>query len=72
MVADDNEIYVAKIVKENSNDISKNNELLKVYKNVSSTEIKKKLYSSYDIFLNTKYNIKINEKTLERVKNYFK
>ncbi len=72
LVADDNEIYVAKIVKENSNDISKNNELLKVYKNVSSTEIKKKLYSSYDIFLNTKYNIKINEKTLERVKNYFK
>ena len=69
---DDDEIYVAKIVKETSNDLSKNDELLNVYKNISSTEIKKKLYSSYDIFLNTKYNIKINEKTLERVKNYFK
>ena len=30
------------------------------------------MYLSYDNFLNSKYKIKINEKTLERVKNYFK
>ena len=30
------------------------------------------MYTSYDFYLNNKYKIKINEKTLERVKNYFK
>ena len=29
------------------------------------------MYSSYDFHLNNKYKIKINEKTFERVKNYF-
>ena len=29
------------------------------------------IYNSYDIYLNKKYKVKINEKTLERVKNYF-
>ena len=46
--------------------------MLGLYKEQSSTSIKNNLYSSYDIFLNSKYSIKINEKTIERVKNYFK
>ena len=29
------------------------------------------MYGSYDLFLNEKYKVKINQKTLERVKNYF-
>ena len=29
-------------------------------------------YFSYDLFINDKYKVKINEKTLERVKNYFR
>jgi len=27
---------------------------------------------SYDLFLNNRYRVVVNEKTLERVKNYFK
>ena len=30
------------------------------------------MYSSYDYLLNKKYKVKINQKTLERVKNYYK
>ena len=33
---------------------------------------RKTIYSSYDYLLNDKYKIKINQKTLERVKNYFR
>ena len=32
---------------------------------------KSDIFSSYDFLLNKKYKIKINQKTLERVKNYF-
>ena len=35
-------------------------------------KIKNKIYQSYDTYLNLKYDIVINEKTLERVKNYFR
>ena len=30
------------------------------------------MYSSYDALLNKKYKVKINQKTLERVKNYYR
>ena len=38
----------------------------------SNNFIKNKIFQSYDVYLNSKYTIKINEKTLERVKNYFR
>ena len=46
--------------------------LFLTYKKQANDEIKDTIFSSYDLFLNSKYNIKINEKTLERVKNYFR
>ena len=42
------------------------------YQNIGNLKIKNNIFSSYDYFLNKKYKIKINEKTLERVKNYFR
>ena len=42
------------------------------YQNIGNLKIKNNIFSSYDYFLNNKYKIKINEKTLERVKNYFR
>ena len=33
---------------------------------------RKSILKSYDTFLNDKYTVDINQKTLERVKNYFK
>ena len=38
----------------------------------SNKNIKSNLYSTYDILLNKKYKIKINQNTLDRVKNYFR
>ena len=73
MIADKNDnVYVAKILKESLIKVSKNDKSLKKYKKQSNDDIKNKMYLSYDNFLNSKYKIKINEKTLERVKNYFK
>ena len=43
-----------------------------IYSKISNNKIKKKLYNSYDLYLNTKYDVDINQNTLERVKNYFK
>ena len=73
LIADDNDnIFIAKILKEDFKEVSKTDKIIKLYEEQSSSNIKKNLYSSYDIFLNSKYKIKINEKTIERVKNYFK
>ena len=32
---------------------------------------KNTLLKSYDLFLNNKYNVSLNQKTIERVKNFF-
>ena len=42
------------------------------YKNLSTNNLNQEVLTSYDFYLNQKYNIKINEQTLERVKNYFR
>jgi len=65
-------IYLVKIVKINNENISKNSGKFKSFKNQSKIKLRDQMYSSYDISLSDKYEVKINEKTLERVKNYFK
>ena len=45
------------------------------YKSFVTTQLsndRKNILQSYDTFLNNKYTVDINQKTLERVKNYFK
>ena len=44
----------------------------KIFNSEANKKIKDKMYSSYDLLLNNKYKVKINQKTLERVKNYYK
>ena len=68
----DNNIYLIKIIDISYKNISKNSKKFLQYKKVADDEIKSSIYDSYDFFLNSKYNIKINEKTLKRVKNYFR
>ena len=48
------------------------NEKIRNYKNLSTNNLNQEVLTSYDFYLNQKYNIKINEQTLERVKNYFR
>ena len=66
----DKNIYLAKIEKILSNDLSDKNDLSD-YTIKANIQIKNDLYSSYDYLINDKYKITINQNTLERIKNYF-
>ena len=67
----DKNIYLAKIEKILSNDLSDKNDLSN-YTIKANMQIKNDLYSSYDYLINDKYKITINQNTLERIKNYFR
>ena len=54
------------------NNISKNSKNFARYTNQANLKIRDQMFTSYDFFLNGKYKVKINQKTLERVKNYFR
>ena len=66
---DKNNIYLAK-VKSFENEIVVK-EKLEAYDNKHNSNIKNTMLKSYDLFLNEKYNVILNQKTIERVKNYF-
>ena len=73
LVADNEKnIYLLKILNQKINKDFKDNELKNIYMLEANYKIKNKIYQSYDAYLNTKYDIVINKKTLERVKNYFR
>ena len=67
-----NNIYLAKIDDVVKKNLGVNNEMIETYQKQSDKIIKNNLYSTYDNLLNEKYKIKINQSTLERVKNYFR
>ena len=64
-----NNIYLAKLKKfENVNFTDDNfNENLSAH----NSNIKQSILRSYDIFLNDKYDVTLNQKTIQRVKNFF-
>ena len=73
LVADNEKnVYLVKILNHKVDKILDNNELKNIYYIEANNLIKNKIFQSYDVYLNSKYTIKINEKTLERVKNYFR
>ena len=66
-----NNIYMVKIK-------SYNNENLKLYSddynkffNKKNTKMRNDILKSYDLFLNEKYNVKINQIAINNVKNLF-
>ncbi len=65
-----NNIYLAKIKNFNSVKIDNNDEL-KEFSKKESMNNRSILLESYDLFLNNKYNVVINQKTIDRVKNFF-
>ena len=66
-----NNIYLAYIKKiENVEQIAQTD--LKNYLLKSNSEIRDTLYSSYDIYLSEKYEIKVFQNTIERLKNNFR
>ena len=52
--------------------LNKDNEETKKFLIQANTNLRDNLYNSYDFLLNEKYDIDINQNTLERMKNYFK
>ena len=64
-----NNIYIAKVKKFQNE--PKNNEKLNEYINKQNSNIKNTMLKSYDLFLNDKYKVVLNQKTIERVKNFF-
>ena len=53
------------------NNILKGKKEFLSYKNKANNIVKDNLYSSYNYLINNKYKININQRTLDRVKNYF-
>ena len=73
LITDNNKnIYVAKILKIIRRNISKNSNEFINFKNQAEIKLRDNLFSSYDLFINNNYEIKVNQKTLEKVKNFFK
>ena len=60
--------YIKEIINENKiTETDLKNYLLK-----SNSELRDTLYSSYDIYLSKKYEIKVFQNTIERLKNNFR
>ena len=66
-----NEIYLAKVNRFIKGPKLQDKDLLKEYINKENSNIKNTMLKSYDLFLNEKYEVDINQKTVERVKNFF-
>ena len=66
-----NNIYLAKIKKYEKQSIDINGDKFKEYINKQNSNSKNTLLKSYDLFLNNKYDVTLNQKTIERVKNFF-
>ena len=67
-----NNVYIAKIVNSEDKEISQNSTEFNTISNQASAQNRNSLLKSYDYLLNNKYKVTVNEKTLDRVKNYFR
>ena len=73
LIVDKNDnIYLAKVINYEDTIISKNSNKFNVISNKASAENRNGILKSYDYLLNNKYKVIVNEKTLDRVKNYFR
>ena len=65
-------IFIAKVINYEDMNISQNSNEFNALSNETSAENRNGILKSYDYLLNNKYKVIVNEKTLDRVKNYFK
>jgi peptidyl-prolyl cis-trans isomerase D len=73
LIADDkDEVFIAKTVNYEEQNISQNSNEFNIISNEASAQNRNLILKSYDYLLNNKYKVVVNEKTLDRVKNYFK
>jgi peptidyl-prolyl cis-trans isomerase D len=73
LIADNKDnVFIAKIISYEDKNISQNSNVLNAISNEASAENRNGILKSYDYLLNSKYKVIVNEKTLDRVKNYFR
>ena len=73
LIADNKDnVFIAKIISYENANISKDSNELNAISNEASALNRNGILKSYDYLLNSKYKVIINEKTLDRVKNYFR
>ncbi|MDC0534104.1 SurA, partial [Candidatus Pelagibacter sp.] len=68
---ENNNIYLAKTIKYKNKPNNMSDDNSQEYKNKYGSENKNTLLKTYDLFLNNKYDVVLNQKTIERVKNFF-
>ncbi len=68
----DNNIFLVKIADSKKNFFNKSDENYVQFVKNQNTENRKSILQSYDQLLNNKYQVKVNQKSVDRVKNYFK
>ena len=66
-----NNIYLEKIKKYQNEEVDYNSDKFQKYTEKQNSNTKNTLLRSYDLLLNEKYNVVLNQKTIERVKNFF-
>ena len=64
-------IYLAKIDKYEIQQLQNDEKRLKEYNSKLNSNIKNTMLNTYDLYLNQKYKVDLNQKTIERVKNFF-
>ena len=68
----ENKIYLVKLVNSKKNTFNEADENYLNFVNSQNTNTRKSIIQSYDQLLNSKYQVQLNQKTIDRVKNYFK
>ena len=68
----ENKIYLVKLVGTKKNTFDESDENYLNFVKSQNTNTRKSILQSYDLLLNTKYQVQLNQKTIDRVKNYFK
>ena len=64
-----NNIFLANVISFQNK--AKNKDKINEYANKQNSNIRNTMLKTYDLLLNNKYDIVINQKTIERVKNFF-
>ena len=68
---EDKKVYLVKVKNYKDVDLKEDTDEFKSYIAKENTNNKNTILKSYDIFLNSKYNVDINQKTINSVKNLF-
>ena len=68
----ENKIYLVKLISSKKNTFNETDENYLNFVNNQNTNTRKSILQSYEQLLNSKYEVQLNQKTIDRVKNYFK